>query len=203
MISYVPFDTTAFNRIEVEVMRDMLLFALILALFVPACDMGGGSFCATGTESVGSTTYVGCLSTVKGRAVQNGHAIGERQSLLYLMIICPDVTAAANQGSGGGVEGNPMIKPKIYYEWQTTNGPVRVSFEWDTRKDRILVGGQEFMRPNGNVFVIERQPNGKLFAQQCGTLGSNASLGDVAYEIRRKLPGDHFVSSAKFRSIDD
>lgn len=173
-----------------------------MILCLPACDIGAGSFCANGMDSTSSSTHVGCISILKGYAVEHGRAVGDRQNLVYLMILCSDTKAAADQQVGGGVEGNPMSKPFIYYTWKTTNGTARVSIDWNTRSDIISIGSQEFERAKGNAFFIERKSDGKLIAKQCGTLDSSASFPEIAKQIRENLPNDELIKSAKFRGVD-
>lgn len=176
---------------------------VILLLFLSACDPFAGNYCAIGENSLGSTTHVGCLSRVEGRVIAHGRAVGETQNLLYLMIICPGLKAASSLAVGGGIEGDPMSEPFIYYDWDTTSGMVRVSVNWKTSSDVISIGQKNFRRADGNVFLIERSPNGDLVAKQCGLLGPKASFADAARLIRQKLPDDELVRSVRFRTLDE
>lgn len=182
--------------------RHMRSIFLPLLVCLSACTVSTGSFCAIGIKSLGSTTHIGCLSIVQGRAIRDGRATGERQNLIYLMIICRDAKATADQSSGGGIEGDPMSDAIIYYDWKTTTGTAHVSLDWNTRSDTVSVEGQQFYRAKGNVFFIERKSDGKLIAKQCGDLPSTSDFAQIAMQIRQKLPDDDLVRSAKFQNVD-
>jgi hypothetical protein len=182
-------------------MRKKITILVILTCLI-SCGGCSGQFCAIGTSSTGSTTHVGCLSAVQGKKVEGGRAVGDKENLLYLMIICSGVKAAPDQSTGGGIEGDPMSKPEISYQWGTTAGTARVTINWDTGSGVVAIGDQKFDRAKGNTFFIERTPDGKLSAKQCGILGPAASFSEVADRIRQTLPDNEVVRTAKFSEVD-
>jgi len=134
--------------------------------------------------------------------VVGGRAVGDEENLLYLMIICSGVKSGPVQSNGGGIEGYPMSTPMIYYEWGTTAGTARVTIDWDTSSGVVTIGDQKFDRAKGNTFFIERKPDGKLSAKQCGILGPAATFSEVAARVRQTLPDDEVVRKAKFSAVD-
>jgi hypothetical protein len=204
MIMFGLLEGIVFQQVFSISMKTSLLVLLVSFLMaVPACDFGAGRFVAVGTESSGSLTNIGCLSIVEGYSVKNGSATGDKKKLLYLMIICSGVKPAADQEVGGGIEGDPMSKPEIYYQWGTTTGPARASLEWNTASDTISIGGKEFNREDGDTFFIERKADGSLFAQQCGKLGPDADFLKLAKRIRDTMRDNDLVRAAKFRGVDN
>lgn len=153
-------------------------------------------YSVTGQRGVSlSSGHVGQLSVVYGRSPEN-----ERPALrnwLYLLIICPDVQAADSQSHASGINRDVMSFPLFHYDWGTQSGTVHVSFRWNMWLDYISIGEQKFKRKDGNVFVVVRNPDGKLTARQCGSLGPLADTPEVVRHIRAQVPKDVLVAAVR------
>ena len=154
-----------------------------------------------------ASDHVGGLVVIDGRLpkeelrqqIADGtYANTNRHNWFYLMIICRDVKAAANQGSGSGINHDLMSYPRFHYEWATDKGTARVSLRWNMWTDNVSIGGQKFNRKKGNVFVVVRESNGELMTRQCGTLSSQADRPEIVRHIRQRLPDDELVKSLRY-----
>ena len=172
-------------------------------MFVSACDLKRSQFYPSGQKSLNSSSHVGELVVVYGQSpLTSEDAKTAYQNYLYVMIVCPGVKAAESKAHQDGIEGDLMSAPVIYHSWETTTGAVRVHFTWDTRSDTVSVGREKFSRKSGNVFVLIRNVNGSVLAQQCGNLDSQADFPELMQHLRRLFSTNNLVSSVKFYRID-
>lgn len=181
-------------------MRILQRIFLIFMLFEMSSCSGRADLAATGSEDSASSSHVGCLSIVHGHSPTNGAL----ENYLYLVIICQGAKQSDIRGFTSGVNGDPMSKAELDYAWETTTGSsISVPIFWKIGSEDILIGNNTFNRKNGNVFTIVRQPNGKLEAQQCGTLGLHADSKDAVQFIRRQCSANKLVGAVKFYGVDE
>jgi hypothetical protein len=110
------------------------------------------------------------------------------EHLIYLMFLCPG--GLSSNGSEYG-----QYVTTLNYGWGTGTGALAISVQWDRQADTVVVGKQEFIRENGNVFVVQSEANGAVICRQLGSLGPYATFQQVVELARKTLSHDELIKS--------
>ena len=81
--------------------------------------------------------------------------------------------------------------------WESTNGEIAVSIQWDRRTDTIVVGKESFDREKGNVFVVRADAQEPINTLQLASLGPQAGFQQLLDYVQRQLPNDQLLKSLK------
>ena len=141
------------------------LLPIVLLLMTAGCDSGiqKGRFAVERERSLSLASHTGCLCIISGHSLSQDDQIGgPLQDLIYLVIVCPGVYS---QGSDSSSQ-HKDYHSTFTYTWKDKLGQVPVSICWNRRTDTITIGGQEFKRGNGNVFVVRHPRGGQETSQQ-------------------------------------
>lgn len=198
-LRYEPFTLSRINKRKKSLMKSLQWLCLILAPLVISSCTAQSALSPSGMDNLASSSHVGCLSLIHGHSPTNGAL----ENYLYLMIICQGERQSADSEFTSGVNGDPMSKAQLDYSWKTTTGQISVSITWNTASGDIFIGTTKFNLKSGNVFTIARLPDGKLRAQQCGTLGLHSNYKEALQFIRVHGNSDNVVRTAKFFGLDE
>jgi hypothetical protein len=81
--------------------------------------------------------------------------------------------------------------------WNTEKGVLTVSIAWNRQTDTVTIGKQEFIRENGNVFIVRLNADGEVSGQQLASLGAHISYQDVLQYAHQQMPNDELISSVR------
>jgi hypothetical protein len=138
-------------------------------------------------------SHNGFLWIVPGHALQEDGTLGDEQNLLYVLVVCPDLAATAR-----GTETRHAPRVNTYVaRWDTSRGPVTVAVDWDKRADKVTIGSKTFLRPAGNVFVVQRDRSGSLHTEQLSSVGSDANADEALRFIQRQMSHDSLIASIR------
>jgi hypothetical protein len=177
-------------------LRNLNLLTLLLAIGLTGCHDGRqhGQFSSMGSSMTPLEPTPGVLGIVSGYALAaDGRHAGDKQTLLYLLVVCPGIDPRDN----GISENDGPYTTTLKYSWGTE---ISVSIPWDRRADTVSIGGRAFDRSKGNVLVIRRGSDGKFTGQQLKSLdakGRHLLCETVLLHIREQLPGDAVVASLR------
>ena len=76
-----------------------------------------------------------------------------------------------------------------------------MELSWDRRADRVSAGGATFDRQRGNVFVLVRDPSGKVTVTQAGPLDAGLDAAAALPRIQSLLPNDSPAKAVKLADI--
>jgi hypothetical protein len=169
-------------------------FAILLFLLpIAGCDMSGAKFIAPSSRGVELASHNGFLLTIPGSKLLEDGTMGTSQNVLYLLVVCPDLTASAK---GRGTDHGRRINTYIC-NWETPRGSVSVSIAWDKRADTVTIGGKTFTRGSGNVFVVKRERTGDLSPLQLPSIGSDVGPEEALRFIQGQMSNDAVVAAIR------
>jgi hypothetical protein len=147
-----------------------------------------------GHSGVGLAVHEGQLWTIPGSPILSDETTAPQESLLHLLVVCPDMTGITNRGS----ESSFAPRQNRYtLNWGTSTGHVSVAASWDKRTDLVTVSGASFGRATGNVFVVKREPSGRLTTTQLPSIDPNARAIDAVRYIRQQLSNDSVIAGVR------
>ena len=107
--------------------------------------------------------------------------------------------SAAEHGTGSTYR----ARVNTYFSfWKTPTGKVTVAVDWDKRADKVHIGQQEFNRGAGDVFVIIRQPDGRVVSTQLPSAGPDADPKTALEFIQKHMTNDSLVASIRLPKRD-
>jgi len=156
--------------------RNFLAFVL-LAFCVAGCGAQGGRFVTTGCQSNAITPNSGCIDIIAGYETKqtNAEAGYSEQNLLYVIFI----TAAFQDHGSSSSDDYGKYVTTLVRAWTTDTGTLSASVLWNRQTDVITVGGREFDRTKGNVFIVKIDRDNKIEGEQSGELGPHALLSGL------------------------
>lgn len=174
----------------------MHIYAILSALILitTGCDFSGARFISSAASGVGLTVHEGEIWTIPGNPILSDGTAGPQQSLLHLLVVCPDMTGITNRGSGSSFAPG---QNRYTLNWGTTTGHVSVAVSWDKRTDRVIVSGASFGRATGNVFVVKRETSGRLITTQLPSIAPNARAIDAVRYIRQQMSNDSVIAGVR------
>ena len=174
-------------------MPRLLMILALAAAAMPGCGVQRGRFTATGERSVAVLPVPGFVQIVSGYGPAPDGTTNSPQNLLYLLVICPGIQV---QGSGSSTDYGEKTT-RINHTFETPAGILSLPVIWDRQADTVEVGGRVYPRERGNVFLVRREPNGKLESQQLPDLGPSADFPDVLRHVREHTTNDSLLASLK------
>ena len=174
-------------------MRIRLIFSTVI-LMTAGCDFSGARFISSGANGVGLVAHEGQIWMIPGNPILSDGTMGPQESLLHLLMVCPDMTGITNRGSESSF--SPRHN-RYALNWGTTTGTVSVAFSWDKRRDQVTVNKESYGRSTGNVFVIKREPSGRLITTQLPSVGPNVRGIEAVRYIRQQMSNDPVIARVK------
>jgi hypothetical protein len=173
---------------------------LLLLGALCGCNIGNSEkFVAPSAKSFGITPHNGYFWIIPGNALlDGGRTMGPPENLLYLLVICPGLSAdSRGTATDYGQRSNAYSS-----EWTTSKGEVSVTVKWDKRADKVIIGEQQFNRNTGSVFVVIRQPDGKLVSTQLPSPGPDADGKTALNFIQKHMTNDALIASVRLPKWD-
>jgi hypothetical protein len=172
-----------------------LLFLILLGVLVVGCDRQGGKFVATSSHSRGLQFPVGSIDIVQGyeRKPTTDEGNQNEQNLLYVFIL----TSATNASASSSHDDFGKYVTTLSHSWITEHEGIAVSVSWNRETDIVTIGKSEFIREQGNVFVVRVDTGGETSSKQLKSLGAHISHQQVLEYVQHQLPSDRLISSAK------
>ncbi len=172
----------------------VLLFCLIL-LGVAGCDAQRGKFVTTSGNSNEFSFPVGSIDIISGyekKPTKDGGDLNE-QNLLYVVILTP----ATNAHSSTSQNDYGKYVTTLTHSWNTEKGSFAVSIPWNRETDVVTIGKKEFVREQGNVFVVRLDTDGKISTRQLSSLRAHVHFQKVLEYVQQQLLDDKLISSVK------
>jgi hypothetical protein len=170
--------------------REGVVLLALAVLF--GCDIGAGpKFVAPSASSVELSSHNGVFWIVPGSAVLEGGTLGPQQNLIYILVVCPSLSA---NGHGTGTEHQRRLNTYTS-RWNTQNGEIAVRVTWDKSSDMVLIGSQRFDRTAGNTFVVIRNLNGLFTAKQLASPGPDCTPPVALEFIRNRMTNDTLIAA--------
>jgi hypothetical protein len=168
---------------------------LLLLLGIVGCGVQRGRFVTTGDNENALLSPVGSIDVVDGYETKPAHETGilNEQHLLYIFFITPCVQ---EHGSSGHSDFGKYVTT-LSHAWNTEKGVLTVSIAWNRQTDTVTIGKQEFIRENGNVFIVRLNADGEVSGQQLASLGAHISYQDVLQYAHQQMPNDELISSVR------
>lgn len=148
----------------------------------------------TGGASNAISAPIGSIDVVDGYEARpaNGADVLNDQHLLYMLIVVPGL----QQHSSSSGSDNGTYVTTLFYGWNTDAGSFNISIPWNRQTDTVTIGKQEFIRGQGNVFLVRINAKGKIYGRQFASLGGHSRFQDVLNYVQQQLPDDDLISSA-------
>jgi hypothetical protein len=178
-------------------MRNIAPLSLFVAFIIVGCDFQRGQFITEGGRSQALAPIVGCIDIISGHASKRSNTTDiDEQNLLYVVTLCPDVQ---RHDTGNIAEASTsdygQFVTTLNHTWDTSSGEIAVAVQWDRQTDTISIGKQEFIRENGNLFIVRCKPSGERVCQQLASLGPHDGFQEVLQSIRKQSPNDQLITS--------
>ena len=170
-------------------MRKFITIVLLLAFAVVGCNVQRGHFITTGSRAT-ALAEVGLIEIVEGYSNDNDAV---SQDLVYVLVVCSDGKV---HGSGSSIDIGKYVT-SLNYSWDAETGGISAQVQWDRGSDTVLIGENKYGREQGNVFVVRREPDGKMVGQQLPGLGTHAAFPEVLRHIQQHLTNDQLIASLK------
>jgi hypothetical protein len=175
-------------------MQKTIPLFLILLLGIVGCGVQRGRFVTTSNEENPLLDPIGCIDIIDGYEKQPDHEADALSShLLFMLIVTPGVQ---EHGSSSSSDFGEYVTTENY-SWNTDKGTFSVSIPWNRQTDVVTVGKQDFIRKDGDVFIIRINENGEISGQQLPSLIGPARSEEVLKYIQKQLPEDKMVASIK------
>ena len=176
-------------------MRNVVPFSLIAALAIIGCGAQRGRFVTTGSRSYALDPVVGDIEIVTGFSNSEG---SDEQNLLYIVAVCPGVqrSSTIQISENSGTDFGKYVTT-LDHTWNNSAGSETVTIRWDRRADIVSIGKQEFIRGNGNLFVVRSEAGGKIMSQQLESLGPHVGAQGVLQSISNQLSNDRTITMLK------
>jgi hypothetical protein len=174
--------------------RKAVLLIVVLGL-LPGCRLASGEkYIAPSANSMDLVSHPGVFWIVPGHALlDGGRTMGPQQNLLYLLIVCPKLSASAR---GTATDYGESLN--VYLSnWETTQGKVSISVAWDKRADMVTIGKDRFKRREGSVFVVVRQSHGELVSSQLPNPHRDLDANDALRFIQERMKDHEIVSEVR------
>jgi len=172
-----------------------IYLALVLGVF--GCGVQGGRFVTTGSRSNALSSKAGCIDIVAGHEIKQTEETGiaNEQNLLYVLII----TAGLQEYGSSSSNDYGKYVTTLNHTWNTDKGVFSISIPWNRQTDTVTIGNREFIRANGNAFLVRIDANAQITAQQMRSLGSHVSFQKALEDICQQVPNDESITSLKLQ----
>ena len=176
----------------------IILFLVVLMFSGCADSAQRGSFAVTNSEWYALAGSTGSVAILQGTPLgPDGQPNGPVRPLVYWFMICPGLDAKGSSHESDD-SGYKSVRKQT---WLAAPNDVSLKFEWNRRTDIVDVGGKQFDRSRGNIFVELRQPNEEEILWQIEGLKSDDELSKVIEHVRRKLADNKLVQEAVSKPI--
>ena len=183
-------------------MRILFKVSIVLAVACVGCYDANqkGSFGVSSSESLAIEQHPGFLTILRGYALNaNNEPTGPERPLIYWLTICPGL-----QANGSGTESGDSSHRSVHKQtWFAQPNDVVIEVDWDRLNDNVIMHGKQYVRSDGNVFVIVRESDGKISSWQIKGNEDSSDPKEVMKSIRSKLPDNKWVAGVELVELDN